>query len=275
MTVHPRPVRSRRWFAALGVLVVASCIALATPAYATPAYATPALTARAGQNGAAAQSAALATGYTYWAYFTWDESSSSWELAPVGANDKKIAPEDGDVFGFRWALNVGTGSAREPRADGDFAAICGDATTTDEPRVAFVLDYGTTTDAVGDDETPQPRGVCATVRDAWTVQQTLQSVVDVRTASSGLVCGIDGYPSRGCGETVKNAQQPPADEPVDLVLPGEEGSGDSQTSSPSSSSDAADESDDDSTDKLWTIGIPVLVVVLLGVGALVLRRRQS
>lgn len=278
MIDQPRPTSRLldvvfRCLASVGVLALLSLLGLTTPAFAETT-ATP-------SSGVTSESArsVVAVGYTYWGYFTWDEASSKWELAPVGANDKKITPKDGDVFGFRWALNVGTGSAREPRADGDFAAICGEDTTGGGTRIAFVLDYGTATDAVGSDETPQPRGVCATVQGSSTVQQALLSVVDVRTASNGLVCGIDGYPSQGCGDTVKDAQKPSADQQVDLSLPGDASTGGSSpgtdTKQTSGSDSSANDSSDDSSNKLLTIGVPVIVIMLLAVGALVLRRRQS
>ncbi|MGA9344985.1 MAG: SCO2322 family protein, partial [Nocardioidaceae bacterium] len=193
----------RRIAATFITLVLTLVAALAGLAGLAPSYAGTASTA---QQSALAQarSSAAGDGYTYWAYFTWDASGSRWELAPVGANDKKIDPKDGDVFGFRWALNVGTTSAREPRADGDFAAICGSEPATGSGvQIAFVIDYGTATDAPKGQEPPQPRGICIDAKSSATVQQALQAVTPVRTSSSGLLCAIDNYPASGCGDTVK------------------------------------------------------------------------
>jgi hypothetical protein len=94
--------------------------------------------------------------------------------------------------------------------------------------------------------------------------------VPLRTGDGGLICGINDYPSTGCGSTVPDAEEPPSDTPVELALPGDE-----PPTSDTGSSTNADQDDDDSTSKWLTVGIPVAVVVLLGAGALVMRRRQS
>jgi hypothetical protein len=211
---------------------------------------------------------AAATGYTYWAYFSWDDSTSSWAYATVGPNDKSVKPADGDVYGFRWALHVGS-KGRQPRADGDFDAICGSAGSG--PHVAFVVDYGTTEDAADGDTPPHAQGICADQREGFTVQQTLQSEVPVRTGDGGLLCGINGYPGSGCVDTFKNVEKQAPDEPVELALPGDSATEQSESSS---AADNDADSDDDSS-KLLTIGVPVIIVVALGVGALVLRRRRS
>lgn len=301
MPDQSRPTRlATRWFAVLGVLLLTAGLGQVSSAYAGPAHraqtstepspAKPSHSLDVAADAVRSVDIALATGYTYWAYFTWNDATSTWELSPVGANDKKATAEDGKTYGFRWALHVGVTTAREPRADGDFDAICGGSASGDGPHAAFVLDYGTSTDAVADDLPPQPRGLCAPLTNGATVQQTLQRQVDIRTSSSGLVCGIDGYPSRGCGDTVENVQKPPPDKQVELALPGDSSTGDpspgagSDTASGSGSNDqqtsgtdstTASAESDDSSNRLLTIGIPVVVVVLLGVGALVLRRRQS
>jgi hypothetical protein len=255
----PRHRASRILLACLAVLAFfTASVGMSGPAYADKAPPT---------RAAASDLPTAATGYTYWAYFSWDDSNSSWTYATVGPNDKSVKPADGDVYGFRWALHVGS-KGRQPRADGDFEAICGSA--GNGPHVAFVLDYGTAEDAPDGDTPPQAQGICADQRDGFTVQQTLQSEVSVRTGDGGLLCGIDDYPSSGCVDTFKNVEKPAPDEPVDLQLPG-----DSSTDQSASSSTADNDADSDDSSKLLTIGVPILIVVALGVGALVLRRRRS
>jgi hypothetical protein len=213
------------------------------------------------------------TGYTYWGYYQWDPQGSTWAFAPVGANDTKQLPEDGDVYGFRWALVVGQ-DTRPPRADGDFDAICADTeATSGQKRLAFVLDYGTDDDAPEGDQPPQPRGVCAAVDEGFTTQQALATVADVRTDDSGLICGIDGYPSSGCGEQVKDVQAPPADQPVDLALSGsDEAAQQTAQEDPAASQDA--EESDDSGFSLPLVAA-IAVAVAAGVGALVVRRNRT
>lgn len=205
-------------------------------------------------------------GYTFWGFYAWDAKTSTWGFSPVGANDPKQLPEDGDVYGFRWALVVGT-DERLPRADGDFESICADEQAGDgEKRIAFVLDYGTTTDADESDDPPEPRGVCASVDTDFTVQQALQSVVSVRTDASGLICGIDRFPSNGCGEQLTGVQAPPADEPVTLALPSDEPDQPDATT--------ADDEPADGSGGMVTIIVALVVVAALVVGGLVLRQRR-
>lgn len=221
---------------------------------------------------------ALAKGYTYWGYFTWNEKTAAWDYMQVGANDTKQLPADGDVYGFRWALVVK--DPRLPRADGDFDAICGSEQGGDkEKRIAFVLDYGSEDDAEEGDQAPPSRGVCAVVDEKFTVQQALQTVTAVRTGNGGLICGIDDYPSKGCGELLADVQEPPADEPVTLALPGAESTpSDGATASPagdgSTTTTDADTADNGSG-STTTLIVAVAVVVMLAAGAFALRRRKS
>jgi len=213
------------------------------------------------------------TGYTYWGYYQWDPQTSTWAFAPVGANDTKQLPEDGDVYGFRWALVVGQ-DTRPPRADGDFAAICADTeAASGQKRLAFVLDYGTDDDAPEGDRPPAPRGVCATVDEGLTTQQALATVADVRTDDSGLICGIDGYPSDGCGEQVKDVQAPPADQPVDLALSGADAEAEQAAQEGGAATPDAEESDGSGLS--WPLAAAIAVAVAAGVGALVVRRNRS
>ncbi|CAA9369571.1 MAG: hypothetical protein AVDCRST_MAG21-564 [uncultured Nocardioidaceae bacterium] len=231
---------------------------------------------------------ALGKGYTYWGFYLWDEKSASWQFATVGANDPSQLPEDGDVYGFRWALNVGR-DTRVPRADGDFDAVCGgEQADGGEKRIALVIDYGTETDAEEGDQPQQPRGVCAVVNDRFTVQQALQTVAPIRTGNGGLICAIDDYPSQGCGDELTGVQAPPPDKQVNLVLPGEEpkkdggdtsssaADGDDSTPSTDTSSAASDaDTADDGSGGTVTLVVALVVLAALGIGALVLRRRRG
>lgn len=228
--------------------------------------------------GAQPSPSALAKGYTYWGYFTWNEKTAAWDYMQVGANDTKQLPADGDVYGFRWALVVK--DPRLPRADGDFDAICGSEESGDnEKRIAFVLDYGTEGDAEEGDQAPAPRGLCAVVEDGLTVQQALQTVAPVRTGNGGLICGIDNYPSTGCGDTLTDVEEPAADEPVTLALPGTEtttpgGESASPASDGSATTTEADSAEDGSG-STTTLIVGVAVIVVLAAGTLALRRRKS
>ncbi|HET7173705.1 MAG TPA: SCO2322 family protein [Nocardioidaceae bacterium] len=198
-------------------------------------------------------------GYTYWGYYRWDPGKHTWAYMPVGANSTKQLPADGSVYGFRWALVVK--EPRLPRAAGSFSAICGNQTApAGRKRVALIVDFGTAADDPGGGTPPTAEGLCAVVPTADTVQQALESVTPVRTAASGLICGIGGYPANGCGSTVANAKEDPADRPVTLRLVGA-----SQASSGGGLSSGG----------IAAIVVACLVVLALGAGTLLLRRRRA
>lgn len=224
--------------------------------------------------------ALAATGYTYWGFYVWNASAHSWDYMKVGANDTKTLPKDGDVYGFRWALVVK--DPRLPRANGDFSAICANVKpAAGHKRIAFVLDYGAASDAPPGDTPPAPQGVCADVSDGFTVQQALESVTQLRTGKTGIICGIGGYPSSGCGGQVADATEGPPDTKVTLRVPSEQAAGSSgaRTGGPSTPGASQPMTNDStgqgSTSNVWLIVVAAIVVVALAVGAVVLRQRQG
>jgi hypothetical protein len=201
----------------------------------------------------------------------------------VGANDTKQLPEDGDVYGFRWALVVK--DPRLPRAEPTFEELCAAAPepSDGEKQIGFVIDPGTDTDSPDGGSAPPAYGQCATVDESFTVQQALQSVSDIRTGNGGLICGIDGFPETGCGDVIQNPTEGPPDQPVELVLPQADEA--AATTDPATTDSVDTSGSDDSTSETaeaesddgppWGIVVAAIVVVALAVGAYALRRRQS
>lgn len=201
-------------------------------------------------------------GYRYWNYF--HLTGQTWEFSQVGAGD--YDPQDGDVEAYRF----GTSTASQgitPRADLDevtFDAICADEeAAAGEKRVAVVLDYGTTADSDGENP-PAPVGNCAVVDVDANGQQVLETVADVRVEGA-MTCAIDGYPVKGCGAAVKDAQVASNEEPVAFELP----------SSEAASDDASSASTDEGNDLLWPLVGVGLVVVLIASAALAMNRRKN
>ena len=135
--------------------------------------------------------ASAADGYRYWSY--WQSENGAWNYAKLGPAMMKAT--DGAVDG--WRFGVGTvDRSTAPALRGDFDAICAGVTAQqDQVRVAVVIDFGPTADA------PSPRSACAVVAKGLTRASALAAVAPLRL-DQGFVCGIDGYPATGCGESV-------------------------------------------------------------------------
>ena len=109
--------------AALGLAALAGCAAMV---FALPAH------------------ASAATAYRYWGYYI--AHGTSWQYSQRGPASEY--PADGEVQGWRFAVQADATSGLVPRAAPDFATLC--ATTpakAGELRVGLVVDFGLATDA--------------------------------------------------------------------------------------------------------------------------------
>jgi hypothetical protein len=212
--------------------------------------------------GSTATAAQAEDGYRFWGYYQW--SSGQWAFSQKGAD--AFVPADGAVEGWRFA--VGGAKPRVPRAAGDFATVCGKTPAeTGKKRVALVVDAGTPADAVSGDTPAPATGTCVVTDPKANGAKILAAVAPVRI-EKGLTCGIAGYPSKGCGDQIKNIKVPATDTPVTLQVGPAVGS----TATPSPA--AASSSDDGGTP--WTgIIIAAVVVLLLAGGGLFLNRRRT
>ena len=206
--------------------------------------------------GSLAAPAQAEDGYQYWNYF--HLHNGTWAFSKVGLGDYQ--PKDGDVEGLRYGTSTAS-QGIEPRADltkVTFDTVCADTKPAQgKKRVAILLDFGTET---GAGTPPEPRAECAVGPEQASSQQLLARVADLRL-ESGMTCAIDGYPVKGCGTPVKNAQVPAHEQPVAFALP---------------SDDAAttDGTEGDNGIPWAPIGIGAVVVVLAG-GALLMSRRSK
>jgi hypothetical protein len=184
-----RVIRAASWVvAALSCLAGVAALIVATPAPAS-----------------------AATAYRYWAFYL--AHGSTWQYAQRGPASEY--PSDGDVEGWRFALQTDAAGGLAPRDVPDFAALC--ASTPPKAghvRVGIVIDFGVASDAPAH-ESP-PAGVvpgCVYVDDGASGAAVLQALTTVRIGTgskAGLVCGIDGYPTSECvpAVTVASAATP-------------------------------------------------------------------
>ncbi|MFF9144523.1 SCO2322 family protein [Streptomyces sp. NPDC014861] len=150
--------------------------------------------------GAAAP--AQAAGYRYWSY--WEADGGEWTYATQGPATAR--PADGDAIGFRFALSEDSADATKPTAAPNFGAVCADVEKAPgTKRVAVVVDFGTRRDAPAGETPPKdsPTTGCARIAENGTGADALAAVAKpLRYDSAAMLCGIAGYPKRGCGEAV-------------------------------------------------------------------------
>lgn len=142
--------------------------------------------------------AAGGEGYRYWSL--WEQGDGAWTYATQGPGT--LRPDDGDVIGFRFVVSEAAGEAPPPRGPADFDAVCGgDGGGGEGARVALVIDFGTAAHAPAGERPPRTRTACAELPGGATVAEVLADVAQpLRYNADGLLCAIDGYPERGCGE---------------------------------------------------------------------------
>ncbi|OEU88627.1 hypothetical protein DB35_16910 [Streptomyces abyssalis] len=192
-------MRGRAWRlpAVIGLALLPA--AVQTPAGAAePGAAETRATARVSDSGS----------YRYWAF--WEQNGKSgdrdeWSYATQGPS--VLRPEDGAVIGFRFALSENSQDAGKPRGRAEFADICGGTDAEQgSKRIALSIDPGTRAHAPRGETPPEPRTVCARVADDATAADALAQVAKpLRYNSAALLCAIDGYPERGCGEQISGS----------------------------------------------------------------------
>lgn len=160
---------------------------------------------------AVAAAPAQAAGYRYWSFWESD-GGTSWTYATQGPATAR--PADGDAIGFRFALSQGTSDTSKPSTAPDFPGICAGVEKKDgSKRIAVVVDFGGPQDAPSGEKPPgKPVTTgCVQVREDATGAEALAEVAKpLRYDGAAMLCGIAGYPARGCGEQVAEGEEQPA-----------------------------------------------------------------
>lgn len=140
--------------------------------------------------------------YRYWSFWEQDEKGGGWRYATQGPS--VLRPSDGSALGFRFSLSENSEKAAKPRGGRGFGEICGGTEAKrDAKRIAVRIDFGTPDHAPPGENPPGPRQACARVAEDATAADALAQVAKpLRYNSDALLCAIDGYPKRGCGEQV-------------------------------------------------------------------------
>lgn len=148
--------------------------------------------------------ASQAAAYRYWSY--WLGASAGWSFASVGPAFR--SPADGTLEGWRFSVS-GVEGNHAPSFAADFDAVCGDtAPEEDRKRVAVVVDPGVAADAPEGEQPPGAWAMCVVAEPRATGYDVLRAAATVR-AERGLICGIGGYPARGCADVIADPTPTP------------------------------------------------------------------
>ena len=148
--------------------------------------------------------ASHAAAYRYWSY--WLGSEGDWTFANVGPAFR--IPADGTLEGWRFSVS-GVQGNQAPSFASDFDAVCGETPPEDgRKRVAVVVDPGGADDAPEGEQAPGAWALCVVAEPRASGYDVLRAAATVRT-ERGLICGIGGYPSRGCAEVIADPSPTP------------------------------------------------------------------
>jgi len=152
--------------------------------------------------------ASQAAAYRYWSY--WLGTDGGWAFSNVGPAFR--SPADGTLEGWRFSVS-GVEGNHAPSFAADFEAVCGDTAPEDgRKRVAVVVDPGLAADAPEGEQPPGAWAMCVVAEPRATGYDVLRAAATVR-AERGLICGIGGYPARGCADVIADPAPTPTKSP--------------------------------------------------------------
>ena len=152
--------------------------------------------------------ASQAAAYRYWSY--WLGADGGWAFSNVGPAFR--SPADGTLEGWRFSVS-GVEGNHAPSFAADFEAVCGDTAPEDgRKRVAVVVDPGLAADAPEGEQPPGAWAMCVVAEPRATGYDVLRAAATVR-AERGLICGIGGYPARGCADVIADPAPTPTKSP--------------------------------------------------------------
>lgn len=107
---------------------------------------------------------------------------------------------DGSVEGWIFTFDSSDIPSTPPSVKPSFSKICGSTQVVKGmKRIGLVIDFGSPLIAPQGEKVAKTITRCVVTKNAALGIDVLAQVVKVRTASSGLVCGLGGYPAKECG----------------------------------------------------------------------------
>jgi hypothetical protein len=146
---------------------------------------------------AAPASHAATKGWRYWGYFQAAPGASTWKAA---MNGPTVDIEDGAVEGWSFVFSSDDVPSVAPKTKPSFASICGKTKAdSDTKRIGLVIEFGNPAYAPKGEKVQKPIVRCITTAKSSQGIDVLAQVIKVRSASSGLICGLNGFPKKECG----------------------------------------------------------------------------
>ena len=140
---------------------------------------------------------AVSKGWRYWGYFQAAPGSSTWTAAMTGPT---VDIADGSVEGWSFVFSSDDIPSQPPRIAPNFKKICGSTKADkDTKRIAVVIDFGLPAYAPKGEKVRKTMSTCVRTAKASQGIDVLGQITKVRAASSGLICGLNGYPAKECG----------------------------------------------------------------------------
>jgi hypothetical protein len=147
------------------------------------------------------QSNAASTGWRYWGYFQAAPGASTWTAAMTGPT---VDIKDGAVEGWTFVFSNDDIPSLAPSVKPNFQTICGKTKAdSDTKRIGLVIDFGNSAYAPKGEKVLKTITRCVTTAKTSQGIDVLGQVVKVRAASSGLICGFNGYPKKECGVEIQ------------------------------------------------------------------------
>jgi len=136
-------------------------------------------------------------GWRYWGYFQTAPGKTSWTAAMTGPT---VDIADGSVEGWSFVFSSDDIPSVEPRVRPDFTKICaGVKADKQSKRIAVVIDFGSSSYSPKGEKVRKTITTCVRTGKKSQGIDVLGQVTKVRASSSGLICGLAGYPAKECG----------------------------------------------------------------------------
>lgn len=112
--------------------------------------------------------------------------------------------KDGSVEGWMHTFSNNEVPAAAPRITPEFAKLCKKTKpVANKKRIGIIVDFGTAAIRPRGESIPKRVKGCAQVDLNATGADVLAVVAKIRAASSGFICGINGYPAKECSAEIK------------------------------------------------------------------------